>query len=149
MHGEDTSAQLTVWLFYMANLVRFGRRLFRRPSYPRQPSNASFSVLSGTAKVEEEKLPWYSPVQFYQTHIGEVFNSRYQVVGKLGYGSSSTAWLCRDLTYLLFHEPQNNKTNWPIENINMLHWRYTNIAPFKQVAKSKSMNTSMQWLQVI
>ena len=29
--------------------------------------------------------------------MGEVFQSRYQVVGKLGYGGYSTAWLCRDL----------------------------------------------------
>ena len=29
--------------------------------------------------------------------LGEVFNSRYQVVAKLGFGTSSTIWLCRDL----------------------------------------------------
>ncbi|KAB8078502.1 kinase-like domain-containing protein [Aspergillus leporis] len=34
---------------------------------------------------------------FYPVYIGEVFAPRYQVVSKLGYGTSSTAWLCRDL----------------------------------------------------
>ncbi|KAI9806285.1 MAG: hypothetical protein M1825_006400 [Sarcosagium campestre] len=34
---------------------------------------------------------------FYPVRIGEVFQSRYQVLGKLGYGSRSTAWLCCDL----------------------------------------------------
>ncbi|KAI7554690.1 hypothetical protein KC331_g371 [Hortaea werneckii] len=29
--------------------------------------------------------------------IGELLNSRYQIIGKLGYGGHSTAWLCRDL----------------------------------------------------
>ncbi|GES57283.1 kinase-like protein [Aspergillus terreus] len=38
-----------------------------------------------------------APERFYPGHISEVFNRRYQVVGKLGYGSSATAWLCRDL----------------------------------------------------
>jgi hypothetical protein len=30
-------------------------------------------------------------------HLGEVFQSRYQVVAKLGFGVYSTVWLCRDL----------------------------------------------------
>ncbi|PLB50864.1 kinase-like protein, partial [Aspergillus steynii IBT 23096] len=47
--------------------------------------------------VEEESIPTYKPELFYPAHIGDVFNHRYQVVGKLGYGSSSTVWLCRDL----------------------------------------------------
>ena len=45
---------------------------------------------------EEERLLWYKPEQFYPVHIGEIFKSRYKVVGKLGYGSQSTVWLCRD-----------------------------------------------------
>ncbi|KAL4958916.1 kinase-like domain-containing protein [Aspergillus stella-maris] len=34
---------------------------------------------------------------FYPVRVGEVLNHRYQIVGKLGYGSSATVWLCRDL----------------------------------------------------
>ncbi|PYI20349.1 kinase domain protein [Aspergillus violaceofuscus CBS 115571] len=45
---------------------------------------------------EEERLPFYKPQQFYPVHVGEILNTRYQVVGKLGYGSYSTVWLCRD-----------------------------------------------------
>ena len=51
-------------------------------------------------KIEEETLDWYRPSQFYSVRIGEVFNARYQTVGKLGYGAYSTVWLCRDLVYL-------------------------------------------------
>ncbi|KAB8256306.1 kinase-like domain-containing protein [Aspergillus pseudonomiae] len=47
--------------------------------------------------LEEETLRWYSPDLFYPVKIGDVFRSRYQVVGILGYGGYSTVWLCRDL----------------------------------------------------
>lgn len=33
--------------------------------------------------------------------IGETFKSRYQVVGKLGYGSYATVWLCKDIPYFV------------------------------------------------
>jgi hypothetical protein len=46
---------------------------------------------------EEEKLPWYAPDQFYPTHIGEILDSKYKALGKLGYGAHSTSWLCRDI----------------------------------------------------
>lgn len=47
--------------------------------------------------IEEETLPHYDPEQFYPVHIGDVFKNRYQIMGKLGYGTYSTSWLCRDL----------------------------------------------------
>lgn len=47
--------------------------------------------------LEEETLDCYSPDQFYPVAVGEVLNSSYQVVGKLGYGAQSTVWLCRDI----------------------------------------------------
>ena len=64
------------------------RRLFlhRSPSPPRHPPNSEFRVLDTAQKVEEERFVWYEPAQFYPVCIGEIFNSRYQVVGKLGYG---------------------------------------------------------------
>ncbi|KIW19693.1 hypothetical protein PV08_00267 [Exophiala spinifera] len=46
---------------------------------------------------EEERLPWYDAAQFYPVRIGELFDSKYKVVGKLGYGAYSTVWLCRDV----------------------------------------------------
>ncbi|KAB8262384.1 kinase-like domain-containing protein [Aspergillus pseudonomiae] len=41
-------------------------------------------------KVEEEKLAWHSHDNFFPVKIGNVFQSKYQVVGKLGYGEYST-----------------------------------------------------------
>ncbi|KAM6511930.1 hypothetical protein FALCPG4_016917 [Fusarium falciforme] len=42
-------------------------------------------------------MPEYNPDHLYPVHLGEVFNGRFQTVAKLGYGSSSTIWLARDL----------------------------------------------------
>ena len=74
------------------------RPLFQRPASPvREFSQSSFRLLDSTEKLEEETLPWYSPEKFYPVKLGEIFQSRYQVIGKLGYGGYSTVWLCRDL----------------------------------------------------
>ncbi|KAF2243251.1 kinase-like protein [Trematosphaeria pertusa] len=47
--------------------------------------------------LEEERLPWYNPDQFYPVRIGEILDSSYKVLGKLGYGAYSTVWLCRNI----------------------------------------------------
>ncbi|KAK1807036.1 hypothetical protein LTR12_018624, partial [Friedmanniomyces endolithicus] len=47
--------------------------------------------------IEEETLPQYDPEEFYPVHIGQTLDSRYNVIGKLGYGANSTVWFCRDL----------------------------------------------------
>jgi serine/threonine-protein kinase SRPK3 len=62
----------------------------------RQFKQSGFHSLSAE-KIEEENLSWYSPDHFYAVRIGEIFRSKYQVLGKLGYGAYSTVWLCRDL----------------------------------------------------
>lgn len=48
-------------------------------------------------KIEEETIPGYVATWYYPVRIGEIFRQRYQVVGKLGYGITSTVWLARDL----------------------------------------------------
>lgn len=59
-----------------------------------------FEKLPPDHKVEEETVPQYKAEKFYPVRLGEVFCSRYQVVAKLGLGTSSTIWLCRDLKYV-------------------------------------------------
>ncbi|MCJ1255267.1 hypothetical protein MMC24_003083 [Lignoscripta atroalba] len=56
-----------------------------------------FEVLPAHQKIEEERVPNYKAERFYPVQLGEVFESRYQVVAKLGFGTTSTVWLCRDL----------------------------------------------------
>jgi serine/threonine-protein kinase SRPK3 len=79
-----------------ASLRRSPPQLGRRCK-PLDFSNPSFVRIPEYHKIEEETLPDYIASQYYLTRIGEVIRERYQVVGKLGFGSTSTAWLARDM----------------------------------------------------
>ncbi|KAF5644457.1 CMGC SRPK kinase [Fusarium sp. NRRL 52700] len=46
---------------------------------------------------EEERLPFYRRKDYYPMRIGQLIQGNYQVVAKLGYGTSSIVWLSRDL----------------------------------------------------
>ncbi|KAG7100671.1 Serine/threonine-protein kinase SRPK like [Verticillium longisporum] len=48
-------------------------------------------------RVEEELFKDYEASRYYPAIIGQVIKDRYQIVGKLGFGASSTVWLARDL----------------------------------------------------
>lgn len=53
---------------------------------------------SSTAEpMEEETLAHYQRDLFYPVCIGDVFEERYEVLCKLGFGSKSTIWFCRDV----------------------------------------------------
>ena len=41
--------------------------------------------------IEEETLPHYEAEEYFPVHIGDIFNARYRVAGKLGYGAYSTS----------------------------------------------------------
>ncbi|KAI0126811.1 putative srpk [Xylariales sp. AK1849] len=43
-----------------------------------------------------ERLDYYRPGGYHPIRIGDIFQKRYQIVHKLGYGSYSTIWLARD-----------------------------------------------------
>lgn len=43
------------------------------------------------------------PGGYYPVKIGDLFNGRYHVVRKLGWGHFSTVWLCWDLQYDTIH----------------------------------------------
>ncbi|KAF4342812.1 CMGC SRPK kinase [Fusarium beomiforme] len=58
---------------------------------------AGFNLIDENVKIEEEEVPDYVASRFYPAQIGQVFQQRYQAVAKLGFGSSSTIWLARDL----------------------------------------------------
>ncbi|RSM07405.1 hypothetical protein CEP52_005268 [Fusarium oligoseptatum] len=60
-------------------------------------SYSRFDVIDKDQPIEEESMPEYNADHFYPVRLGEVFNDRFQTVAKLGYGSSSTIWLARDL----------------------------------------------------
>ncbi|PLB47735.1 serine/threonine protein kinase [Aspergillus steynii IBT 23096] len=52
---------------------------------------------SDTKRDIEEGTQVYAPRGFHPVYIGDVFNDRYQVLNKIGYGVYSTVWLVRDL----------------------------------------------------
>lgn len=79
-------------------LLFWGRIFSRRRASPvRHFAQLNAQLLNSSDKLEEETLTWYSQDRFYPVKIGETFQSRYQVIGKLGFGGYSTVWLSRDL----------------------------------------------------
>jgi len=76
----------------LRSLCRLGRTW-----KPLNFSNPNFVRIPASQKVEEETIPDYVASRYYPARIGEVFRDRYQVVGKLGFGASSTVWLARDM----------------------------------------------------
>ena len=100
------SVQSGIWLILATS--KLPRTKFLMP-FPAQDSGLYSNVpttcfsyfriwyLRSLWKFEEETLPDYLKERYYPVHIGEVFNSQYQVITKLGFSSLSTVWLCWDL----------------------------------------------------
>lgn len=77
----------------IANLAH----ILRRPRVSFSPATSNrFTASPMNGLIEEETLPHYRPELFHPTRLGEVIKNRYQIVTKLGYGTSSTVWLARD-----------------------------------------------------
>ncbi|KAK8169090.1 kinase-like domain-containing protein [Phyllosticta citrichinensis] len=87
----------------MSRLSRAWRPLFSRSWKPLTFPNKGFVPIPAGIKVEEETLPDYVASRYYPVRIGEIFRDRYQIVGKLGFGATSTVWLARDLRRLFIH----------------------------------------------
>lgn len=69
----------------------------RTDSIPRELPTTEAEVYGDDVLLEEETLSWFDPKKWYPVRLGEVIRERYQVLVKLGFGSVSTVWLCRDL----------------------------------------------------
>ncbi|RMZ70994.1 CMGC SRPK kinase [Pyrenophora seminiperda CCB06] len=81
-------------------MLKLGQRActhFKFPSNTSRISRFQSTKTNASELVEEERLPFYSHDQFYPVRIGEVLDSSFKVIGKLGYGAYSTVWLCRDM----------------------------------------------------
>ena len=75
---------------------RAGQTLRRKPSPPTHFPLRSFEP-NPSAFIEEDGLEDFAAGRYYPVNVGDIFVSKYQVVGKLGFGISSTVWLARDL----------------------------------------------------
>lgn len=81
---------------HMASLLRrlpWSGRAWKPLSF----SNINFPRLPTQQRIEEELFPDYVASRYYPVRIGEILKDRYQIVGKLGFGATSTVWLARDL----------------------------------------------------
>lgn len=87
----------------MKMLVSFVKSLpqLGRTWKPLNFTNPNFARLAANQRIEEETIPNYIASRYYPVRIGDVLRDRYQVVGKLGFGASSTVWLARDMRYVL------------------------------------------------
>lgn len=85
------------------------RRAWPLTTFYHRPWPSSLAVasrLDPSQPIEEEKTPHYHPDRFYPARLGQVLNKRYQLATKLGYGSSSTVWLARDLYRFILNAPR-------------------------------------------
>ncbi|KGO65109.1 hypothetical protein PITC_013680 [Penicillium italicum] len=75
------------------------RSLFRRSlKFPVSFPTDGWEIIPADQKVEEEQMPnFLQEFHYFPVIIGNILLSRYQVVSKLGWGTSSTVWLVRDL----------------------------------------------------
>jgi serine/threonine-protein kinase SRPK3 len=79
-------------------MFRLAKSLFcKQPWPPLKFPTSSFEVVRNGTLFEEEQLEEFHRGAYYPFNIGDVFASKYQVVGKLGFGVTSTVWLARDL----------------------------------------------------
>ncbi|TVY88182.1 Serine/threonine-protein kinase [Lachnellula willkommii] len=83
----------------MASLFRCLKTVFRRaPWSPLRFPTTGFEIIGDEWLLDEEQFEeGFEKGLYYPVNIGDVFASKYQVVGKLGCGVTSTVWLARDL----------------------------------------------------
>ncbi|KAI9676668.1 MAG: hypothetical protein M1829_002986 [Trizodia sp. TS-e1964] len=136
----------------MKSILLAARRFLRPPSPPRQFPTTGFRLLDSSVLVEEERQPFYSSTSFYPVRIGQVLNSRYQVVGKLGYGGYSTVWLCRDLVehqYIALKlcrsdAPQVKREIDAYRHLNTIKAKHTGASPVRTMLDSFDLLENQQ-----
>ena len=64
---------------------------------PLQFPSTGFEIVPECKILEEEQFDEFKAGQYYPVKIGDVYDSKYQILGKLGFGTTSTVWLARNL----------------------------------------------------
>ncbi|KAM3498144.1 hypothetical protein MY10362_008522 [Beauveria mimosiformis] len=83
----------------MAALQRWAKGVFRRaPLAPIQFPTTGFEVIPANVLLEEEQYDDFGTGNYCPVRIGDLYDDdTYQILGKLGFGSTSTVWLARNL----------------------------------------------------
>ncbi|KAJ9257875.1 hypothetical protein DTO271D3_1667 [Paecilomyces variotii] len=71
-----------------------------RPS--RAETTQGPTLLRNDELIDEETVPGYDSTEYCPVGPGDVFNDRYKMVVKMGWGGSSTVWLARDTKRNIF-----------------------------------------------
>jgi serine/threonine protein kinase len=79
--------------------------LRRLPTFQQRQTEFHFRRAPDYGDAEHPSL--YSNYRLYPVRINDVYNGRYQVIRKLGFGSFSTVWLANDLRYSIFYKVIN------------------------------------------
>jgi hypothetical protein len=58
---------------------------------------SGFETVRPSEVLDEERFEQFKQGQYYPANIGDIFTCKYQIIGKLGFGVTSTVWLARDL----------------------------------------------------
>ena len=61
-----------------------------------QFNNSDFQNVPSDQRVEEETLDASPESRYFPVRIGDVYENKYQILGKLGYGLGSTVWLANE-----------------------------------------------------
>ncbi|OPB41808.1 hypothetical protein A0O28_0103680 [Trichoderma guizhouense] len=69
----------------------------KEPEKVAESQDNTASQQDATSEDEEEGKAAYRPGGFHPVYIGDIFNDRYKVLNKIGYGLYSTVWLVKDL----------------------------------------------------
>jgi hypothetical protein len=82
----------------MAFLLEWARNSIRRaPSPPMRFPASGFEGVNDSEVLDEERFEGFKAGRYYPVNIGDIFASKYHVIGKLGFGVTSTVWLARNL----------------------------------------------------
>lgn len=69
----------------------------QKPVNTQKQPNTTPQLNSASEEDVDEGRAAYRPGGFHPVYIGDVFNERWKVLNKIGYGRYSTVWLVRDL----------------------------------------------------
>jgi serine/threonine-protein kinase SRPK3 len=79
-------------------MFNLAKCFFRKPPWLQLHfPTTGFQMVVDNVILEEQQLDEFKRGVYYPVNIGDVYAARYQVVGELGFGVTSTAWLARDL----------------------------------------------------
>lgn len=86
-------------MFIRPSMMRWFRppKLTTRP--PSSYSRRYASKFLDHEYAEEERIPDYDPARYCPIELGNMLDDTYTIMVKLGFGGTSTTWLCKERKY--------------------------------------------------